>query len=119
MWVAGGRRTDIIVRTNERLAHLAVEAESPISTLLTVSMGAAPVVVSLTPGKLSTFNVPAQGVLYERYGESWAYVLSASSSEGFIPVLRDPTAPARDYRNLGALMRFVAVPMSAAAGGAR
>ena len=68
MWVAGGRRTDIIVRTVERLDHLAVEAESPINTVLTVSMGAEPVVVPLVPGKVATFNVPARGVLYERYG---------------------------------------------------
>jgi hypothetical protein len=109
MWVAGGRRTDIVVHTNDRLDHLAVEAESPIATVLTVSMGAGPVVVRLTPGKVATFNVPASGVLYERYVRSYAYLLSASSSEGFVPVLRDPTATARDYRNLGALMRFAAV----------
>jgi hypothetical protein len=110
MWVAGGRRTDIVVHTNVPLDHLAVEAESPIATVLTVSMGAAPVVVPLTPGKIATFNVPANGVLYERYVRSFAYLLSASSSEGFVPVIRDPTAAARDYRNLGALMRFAAVP---------
>jgi hypothetical protein len=110
MWVAGGRRTDIIVRTNDPLDHLAVEAESPIPTVLTISMGSAPVTVSLVPGRVATFNVPARGVLYERYGESHAYVLSARSSEGFVPALRDPAAPARDYRNLGALLRFAAVP---------
>lgn len=110
MWVAGGRRTDIVVHTNDRLDRLAVEAESPIATVLTVSMGAERVVVPLTPGKVATFNVPARGVLYERYVRSYAHLLSASSSEGFVPVLRDPTATARDYRNLGALMRFSAVP---------
>jgi hypothetical protein len=73
-------------------------------------MGAAPVVVSLTPGKVATFNVPASGVLYERYVHSYAYVLSASSSAAFVPVIRDPKATARDYRNLGALLRFAAVP---------
>ena len=116
MWVAGGRRTDIIVRTDDRLDHLAVEAESPIATVLTMSMGAEPVTVPLVPGKLSRFNVPARGVLYERYGRTHAYLLSASSSEGFVPVLRDPTAPARDYRNLGALLRFAAVPAPVAQG---
>jgi hypothetical protein len=110
MWVAGGRRTDIVVHTNDRIDHVSVEAESPISTVLTVSMGAQPVVVPLTPGKIATFNVPARGVLYERYVESYAYVLSAASSEGFVPALRDPSAPVRDYRNLGALIRFAAVP---------
>jgi hypothetical protein len=110
MWVAGGRRADIVVHTNDQLDHLAVEAESPIATVLTVSMGAERVVVPLTPGKVATFNVPARGVLYERYVRSYAHLLSASSSEGFVPVIRDPTAAARDYRNLGVLMRFAAVP---------
>jgi hypothetical protein len=110
MWVSGGRRTDIIVRTNDRLDHLSVEAESPIPTVLTVSAGADPVVVTLVPGKLSRFNVPAQGVLYARYGQSYTYLMSASSSEGFVPALRDPSLQPRDYRNLGALLRFAAVP---------
>ena len=113
MWVAGGRRTDIIVRTNNRLDHLAVEAESPIPTVLTVEMGADQVVVRLMPGKIETFNVPAQGVLYLRYGQSYSYLLSATSSEGFVPVLRDPNSKSRDHRNLGALMRFAAVTSSA------
>ena len=112
MWVAGGRRTDVIVRTNGRIEYLSIDAESPVATVLTVSMGAAPVVVPLVPGRVSTFKVRASGVLYERYGESWAYLLSASSSEGFIPALRDPAGP-RDYRNLGAALRFVAVPATA------
>jgi hypothetical protein len=110
MWVAGGRRTDIVVHVNDPIDHLAVEAESPISTVLTVSMGREPVVVALVPGKIARFNLPARGVLYERYVRSYAYLLSATSSGGFVPALRDPTAPARDYRNLGALMRFTAVP---------
>jgi hypothetical protein len=110
MWVAGGRRADLIVHTNDRLDHIGVEAESPIATVLTVSIGADPVVVTLAPGKPAFFNVPARGVLYERYVRSYAYLLSASSSQGFVPALRDPHAAARDYRNLGAMMRFSAVP---------
>jgi hypothetical protein len=109
MWVAGGRRSDIVVRTAERLDHLAVEAESPIRTALTVSMGADAVTVALVPGKISTFVVPARGILYERYGQSYAYLLSATSSEGFVPILRDPKSTPPDYRNLGALLRFRAV----------
>jgi hypothetical protein len=110
MWVAGGRRTDIVVHTNDRLDHVAIEADSQINTVLTVSMGADPVVITVTPGKVATFNVPARGVPYERYVRSFAYLLSASSSEGFVPVLRDPAAQPRDYRNLGARLRFAAVP---------
>jgi hypothetical protein len=110
MWVAGGRRTDIVVHVNDPLDHLAVEAESPIPTVLTVSMGGEQVVVPLTPGQVARFNVPARGVLYERYVRSYAYVLSAASSGGFVPALRDPASIPRDYRNLGAMVRFAAVP---------
>ena len=113
VWVSGGRRTDIIVRTNDRLDHLAVEAESPIPTVLTVSAGGDPVVVRLVPGKLARFDVPARGVLYSRYGRSYAYLMSASSSEAFVPALRFPALQPPDYRNLGALLRFAAVPAPA------
>ena len=62
------------------------------------------VAVPLTPGKVSTFSVPASGV---RYVQSYAYVMSARSSEGFVPHFQD--VQSKDYRNLGALMRFHAV----------
>ena len=111
MWVAGGRRTDIVLRTADPIDHLAVEAESPIRTVLTVSLGAESVIRPLVPGKIETFNVPARGVPYARNLQTYSYVYlwSARSSEGFVPVLRDPAAPVRDYRNLGVLLRFAAV----------
>jgi hypothetical protein len=106
MWVAGGRRTDIIVRTVDPIDHLAVDAESPMPTVLTLSMGAQAIVTPLVPGRIATIKVPARGV---RGLQSYAYVLSASSSEGFVPAIRDPKAHPPDYRNLGALLRFSAV----------
>ena len=54
--------------------------------------------------KLSTFEVPASGV---RGLRSYAYLLSARSSAGFVPHLSDPAS--RDYRNLGVQLRFQAV----------
>jgi hypothetical protein len=104
MWVSGGGRADIIVRTNQPIDHLAVSAESPIPTRLTVSMGAGAVTVALTPGRVSTFAVAASGV---HYVQSYAYLMSARSSEGFVPHVFD--LQSRDYRNLGALMRFQAI----------
>ena len=88
MWVAGGRRADIIVRTEDPTDYLAVTAESPIHTTLTVSMGAATVAVPIVPGKLAYFNVPASGV---RGLNSFAYLLSATSSDGFTPHLLEST----------------------------
>ncbi len=105
MWVSGGGRAEILVRTLDPVDHLAVSAESPIRTVLTVSMGRSAVRVSLTPGTVATFDVPASGV---RGLRSYAYLLSAQSSEGFIPHLQNTQSA--DFRNLGALMRFRAVP---------
>jgi hypothetical protein len=62
------------------------------------------VTVPLTPGKVVTFDVPAAGV---HYVQSYAYLMSTRSTEGFVPHLFDPAS--RDYRNLGALMRFQAI----------
>jgi hypothetical protein len=104
MWVSGSGRADIIVRSAQPIAHLAVEAESPIRTILTVSMGSEPITVPIEPGKVVSFQVPASGV---RDFQSYAYLLQARSSEGFVPRLMDPQS--RDYRNLGAQLRFAAV----------
>jgi hypothetical protein len=107
MWVTGGRRADIIVRTVDPIDHMAIAAESPIRTRLTVSIGADEVSVSIVPGPPITFNVPASGVKSEN---GYAYLMSASSSEAFVPHAEDPASP--DYRNLGALLRFQAVTVS-------
>ena len=90
--------------TEDPTDYLAVTAESPIHTTLTVSMGAATVAVPIVPGKLAYFNVPASGV---RGLNSFAYLLSATSSDGFTPHLLDRQSS--DSRNLGVLMRFQAV----------
>ena len=107
MWVSGGRRADIIVRTEDPMDHLAVTAESPIRTVLTVSIGARAVSVPIEPHASITFNVPARGV---RGNQSYAYLMSATSSEGFTPHLQDPSSG--DFRNLGVLMRFASVPVT-------
>jgi hypothetical protein len=70
-----------------------------------VSLGRDVVRVPLTPGTVATFDVPARGV---RGLRSYSYLMSAQSSEGFVPRLQNPQSA--DLRNLGALMRFRAVP---------
>jgi hypothetical protein len=104
MWVAGGRRAEIIVRSEERIDHLSITAESPIPTTLTIAMGAAAVTVRIAPHSPVSFNVPASGIQVE---QSYAYLLTALSSDGFVPHLMDPSS--QDSRNLGALVRFAAV----------
>jgi hypothetical protein len=48
------------------------------------------------------FDVPVSGV---HDFKSYAYLLSAQSSDGFIPHLLDPKSD--DPRNLGVMVRFV------------
>jgi len=105
MWISGSGRAEVIVRADYRVEAIEVEAASPIRTVLTVSLGATPVTVTLEPQKTSTFTVRASGV---RGWKDYNYLLTARSTEGFIPHLVDPTSA--DYRNLGAQLRFKPVP---------
>ena len=81
-------------------------AESPVHTVFTVSAGSRASTVEILPERPVTFDLAVSGV----YGlNSHAYLLSVRSSEGFVPHLRDPVSD--DFRNLGVLMRFRAVPV--------
>ena len=101
MWVSGGGRADIIVRAVDPIGHLTVEAQSPVRTTLTMSMGMGEVRVPIEPGRVSRFDLPADGVR-DQFGH--AYLMTAESSEGFVPHVMDPGSP--DYRNLGVQLRF-------------
>jgi hypothetical protein len=105
VWVAGDGRADIIMRSDWRIDHLRMTVESRVPTVFVVSAGANRMTVPLTPDKPVTFDLPASGV---RDFTSYAYLLSARSTEGFTEHLRNPDS--KDYRNLGVLMRFAAVP---------
>jgi hypothetical protein len=108
VWIAGDGRADILVRCEWPIDHLTVTARSPVKTTFIVSMGAAEARVALEPGKPATFDLPASGV---RDLRSYAYLLSARSTEGFTPHLLDPAN--EDNRNLGVLMQFKAIPKAA------
>jgi hypothetical protein len=88
----------------KRLDAIAVELESPIATRVTVAIGSTPVTVALKPNEVVSTTVPASGV---RGFQSFAYLLTARSTEGFVPHLLDPAN--MDYRNLGAQLRFTLV----------
>ena len=105
IWVAGGGRADILVRCEWPIDHLLITATSPIRTTFIVSAGGAESRVPITPGTPMVFEVPTVGV---RDLNSNAYLLSLQSTEGFTPALSNPGST--DYRNLGVMMRFTAVP---------
>ena len=107
MWIAGDGRADIIVRTDRPIHHLTVTAFSPIQTIFSASAGGPTVTVPIRPRTSVTFDLPVSGVQGFR---SWSYLLSASSTEGFIPHLLNPADPQHDGRNLGVQMKFTAVP---------
>lgn len=109
MWISGAGRADIIVRSATPIERIEVEAESPIRTTLTLALGAAPVQVALEPGRVRTFDVEASGV---RGFHDYNYLMTARSTEGFVPRLLEPGN--MDYRNLGAQVRFR--PVTAFAG---
>jgi hypothetical protein len=107
IWIAGDGRADIIMRSDWPIGVLHVTASSPIRTIVIMSAGDGERRIALEPGKPVSFDLPASGV---RDDHSYAYLLSAQSTEGFTPHLRDPAST--DSRNLGALLRFTAVPKS-------
>jgi hypothetical protein len=105
MWISGSGRAEIILRAERPVRHLYVEAESPIRTTVTISLGDDEVRTVLEPKKVTTFIVPAGSPVPGRYGDS-VYLLTTQSSDAFVPHLVDGSP---DYRNLGALLRFRAV----------
>lgn len=105
VWIAGDGRADILVRCEWEIDHLEIVASSRVPTVFTVSMGDAEQSVRLQPNQPARVNVRAAGI---RDLRSYAYLLQARSSEGFVPHLLDPTT--NDKRNLGVLIQFTAVP---------
>ena len=104
LWIAGDGRADILMRCEWPIDHLRITANSPINTTFIVSAGSTPVTVPIERGKPVTFDVPASGV---RDYRSFAYLLSARSTEGFTPRLLDPQLT--DARNLGVRIKFTPV----------
>lgn len=101
MWISGSGRSEIIVRAAFPIQYMQFEAESPVPTIITISLGSTPVRVALQPRKIAYFNVPASG---RRGFGDFNYLMVAQSTEGFVPHLLEPAN--LDYRNLGAQLRF-------------
>lgn len=101
LWISGSGRTNIIVRSAWPIESLEMEAESPIRTTLSVSVGAESVTTSIEPGTVSRFTIRASGV----HGfNDYNYLMEARSTEAFVPHLLEPAN--MDFRNLGVQLRF-------------
>lgn len=96
IWISGGRRAEIIVRTGVRLEALDLRLEAPVANRVTLDAGGSARTVEVEPGRPVTVPVEARGV---RAGGSWAYLLSIRTADGFVPRLT--SAGSNDPRFLG------------------
>ena len=108
IWIAGGRRSDIIVRTPVELETISVMARSPIANDVLIDVGGVEGRILLEPGVPGSVTIRPAGVYSRR---SWAYLMRISTSDGFIPRLTEPGSD--DNRNLGAAISLTGVPVVA------
>ena len=103
IWVAGQARADIIVRTDRPIARLGVQLSAPIANRVTLTLNGASSVSAIKAGVPATVWLSAPGVYAHR---SDSYLLSVSTTNGFVPALTDPTST--DPRYLGVFLTLTA-----------
>ena len=97
-WVAGRARAEIIVRTDGALGRVKFRLRSVVPNHVELSVGGRAIAIDLEPNTIATVWVEAgPGVVYTH--GSRAYLLSISTSQGFVPHLVD--AASTDARFLG------------------
>lgn len=96
IWVRGGARTQIIVRTDQPLSRLSLRLRSNVRNRVRVDAGRELMDVGLEPGVPATLVVGA-GVVESR--GAFACVLSVAPATGAVPALNEPGS--RDARLLG------------------
>ena len=97
IWVAAGRRADVIVRTDHRrFEEVEVTLLSRVDNKVTVELGGDRREVDVKANTRTSVTLVPRGVYSRR---SWAYLLSVTAREGFIPRLVEPGS--RDGRYLG------------------
>lgn len=108
IWIAGRARSELIVRSYDRLSEMRVFLSTPVANTVTVELGGASRTARLAgqrPQEL-VFSEP-EGVYSRR---SWAYLLAVRTEDGFVPRLLNPDSG--DSRHLG-----VAVTLEAGTAG--
>ena len=106
IWVTGGRRADVIVRTNHRpFEQVEVTLLSRVANTVTVELGGDRRDVDISANTRTSVTLVPRGVYSRR---SWAYLLSVTAREGFIPRLVEPGS--RDGRYLGVAVTLDARP---------
>ena len=101
IWVAGGRRTEIVVRSGPPIAEATLTLRSRVANSVELSMGGATQRIDLAPGAAREVTLRPEGVYSRR---SWAYLLAVRSESGFVPRLVEPGST--DSRYLGVAVRI-------------
>lgn len=96
IWVEGGQRADLIVRSGEALSEVTVTLTTPVANTVTVELDGESQTVEMTGRGPEAVTFHPKGVYSRR---SWAYLLSVRTDEGFVPRLT--SRESRDGRYLG------------------
>ncbi len=103
-WIKGAAHAEIIVRTDRAIDRAMLELRSVVANHVTVSLGKSRASAVLKPNNAATLLLnPGGGVVYTN--GSRAYVLSVTTTSGFVPHVVDPTST--DERFLGVFVRPV------------
>jgi hypothetical protein len=102
VWVHGQRRGDILIRTAAPMSALRVRLSSPIANRAVVSLGGRSATVDLKAGEAVDVMLFTDGGVYAERG--YGYLLSVTTSDGFVPVNMDEGS--KDRRFLGVLLRL-------------
>ena len=106
IWVTGGRRADVIVRTNHRpFEEVEVTLLSRVANTVTVELGGDRREVDVEADTPTSVTLVPRGVYARR---SWAYLLSVTARAGFTPRLVE--SGSRDGRYLGVAVTLDARP---------
>lgn len=101
IWVLGGRRADVVVRTGEPLTALTVHLSAPIRNRVTVTVDGTSRSVELRRDDPVELAFPVRGVLA---AGAQNFLISVTSRDGVIPRLFNPQS--RDARFLGVRLRL-------------
>ena len=96
IWVKGRARADLIVRVAPPLAGLEISLTAPIDNRVTVTVDGDTQIADVTPNAATRLSFPVDGV---HAGGAQNFVLSVTTSDGFVPRLRNRGS--RDSRFLG------------------
>ena len=101
IWFGGRSHGDVIMRTDGPITALRVTLSAPIDNEVTVRIGGSEAAVHVRAGVPTQVTLTPRGVFSR---ESWAYLLSVTTRDGFVPRLREPSST--DSRYLGIALRL-------------